>query len=78
MAARGARLGPMWTTLVVAQVAVAVAVLPVAVYMAWQVVRMEVAGPGFAAEEFVVGIVALSDEASAADCEPHQEHGSSS
>jgi putative ABC transport system permease protein len=57
------RLGPMWTTLVVAQVAVAVAVLPMAVYMAWQMVRMEVAGPGFAADKFVVGTVVLSDEA---------------
>ncbi len=51
----GARLGPMWTTLVVAQVAVAVAVLPVAVLRGWQVARMEIAGPGFAAEKFVVG-----------------------
>jgi hypothetical protein len=63
----GTRLGWLWTTLVVAQVAVAVAVLPVAVYMAWQVVRMEVTGPGFAAEEFVVGTVALSDEVYAVD-----------
>ena len=62
-----ARLGPVWTTLVVAQVAVAVAVLPMSVYMAWRVVRMEVAGPGFATDEFVVGIVALSDEASVPD-----------
>jgi predicted permease len=61
----GTRLGSMWTTLVVAQVAVAVAVLPMAVYLAWQVVRMEMAGPGFAAEEFAVGIVALSDEPAA-------------
>ena len=63
----GTRLGPMWTTLVVGQVAVAVAVLPVAVYLSWQVVRMEVAGPGFAAEELVVGYVVLSEEASAVD-----------
>jgi putative ABC transport system permease protein len=63
----GTRLGPMWTTLVVAQIAVAVAVLPAAVSLSWQVVRMEVAGPGFAAEQFVVSNVALSDEASAVD-----------
>ena len=41
----GSRLGPMWTTLVVAQVAVAVAVLPAAAYVTWHVVRMEAAGP---------------------------------
>ena len=68
-----ARLGPVWTTLVVAQVAVAVAVLPMSVYMAWRVVRMEVAGPGFATDEFVVGIVALSDEASVPDMTANQE-----
>jgi predicted permease len=63
----GTRLGPMWTVLIVAQVAVAVAVLPVAVFMAWQVVRMEIAGPGFAAETFVVGMVALGDRTSGVD-----------
>jgi hypothetical protein len=60
----GARLGPLWTTLVVGQVGVAVAVLPMAVYVAGHVMRME-AGPGFAAQEFVVGTVALGDEAAA-------------
>jgi putative ABC transport system permease protein len=63
----GTRLGAMWATLVVAQIAVAVAVLPLAVYLSWEVVRREIAGPGFAAEEFVVSGVALSDEASAVD-----------
>ena len=63
----GTRLGPMWTTLVVAQIAVAVALLPAAVFMTWQVVRMEVAGPGFDAEKFVIGMVALSDGSSFVD-----------
>jgi predicted permease len=58
------RLGPMWTALVVAQVAVAVAVLPAAVYMSWHVARLEVGWPGFAAEEFVIGTLALNDEGS--------------
>src|SRR6185295_4353006 len=47
-------LGRMWTALVVTQVAVAVAVLPVSVYLAGQVLRLELAGPGFPAEEFAV------------------------
>ncbi len=59
----GTQLGPMWTSLVAAQVAVAVAVLPAAVFMAWQVARMELAGPGFSAEKFIVATIALSDEA---------------
>ena len=45
---QGPRLGGVWTALVVAQVAVAVAVLPAAVYMSWQIVRTELAGTGFA------------------------------
>jgi predicted permease len=63
----GARLGPVWTTLVVAQVAVAVAVLPLAVFMSWQVVKMGLAGPGLAAHEFLVGFVEIGDEGSGID-----------
>jgi putative ABC transport system permease protein len=63
----GSRLGPMWTTLVVAQVAVAVAVLPAAAYVAWHVVRMEATGPGFAADKFVVGRATLSEDPSPLD-----------
>jgi predicted permease len=50
----GTRLGATWTLLIVAQVAVAVAVLPAAVFFASRVVRMELAGAGFAAESIVV------------------------
>ncbi|HEX2189105.1 MAG TPA: ABC transporter permease, partial [Longimicrobiaceae bacterium] len=62
----GAGLGRVWTALVVAQVAIAVAILPVAVFAVWQVVRMESAGPGFPAEEFVVGGAELSEPAAEA------------
>ncbi len=61
------RLGPLWTALIVAQVAVAVAVLPTAVSLASRVVRMGVAGPEFAAEQFIVATVAMGDEESARD-----------
>ena len=61
----GTRLGSMWTTLIVAQVAVAVAVLPAAVYLSWQVVKMQLRGPSIAVEQFVVANLALSDEDSA-------------
>ncbi|HEV2130734.1 MAG TPA: ABC transporter permease, partial [Longimicrobiaceae bacterium] len=59
----GARLGRVWTSLIVAQVAIAVAVLPLAVFTVWQVVRMEVAEVGFPPEEFVVGSVELNEPA---------------
>ena len=56
------RLGAVWTTLVIAQVAAAVAVLPVAVFLAWQVAQLEMAGPGFAADRFMVGAMFTSDD----------------
>ena len=59
------RLGPVWMTLVVAQVAVGV--LPTALSLAWQVVQMEVVGPGFAADRFVVGTAALGNDTSEID-----------
>ena len=65
----GTRLGATWTTLIVAQVAVAVAVLPVAVFMAWRVVQMEMAGNGFAAESVVVATAGPAPDAPPAELE---------
>ena len=59
-----ARQKPALLTLILLS---AVAVLPVAVFMAAQMLRIEVEGPGFAAGKFVVGAIALSDDASVAD-----------
>jgi predicted permease len=58
----GVRLGATWTTLVMAQVAFSVAVLPVAAELAWGTLRTGVVGPGFAAEEFATARVALEGE----------------
>ena len=57
-----ARLGRTWTFLIVAQVAVAVTVLPLALYIVWQVMHTEVADAGFAVERYFVGEVAVRDE----------------
>ena len=46
------RLGATWTTLVIAQVAFSVGVLPLAAELAWGTLRTGIVGPGFAAEEF--------------------------
>ena len=56
----GTRLGATWTTLIVAQVAVAVAVLPAAAFIASRVMRMEMTGPGFDAASIVVATAGLS------------------
>lgn len=49
----GMRLGKTWTTLIVAQVGFAVALLPPAVFHAWENLRVEIVDPGFAAEKFL-------------------------
>jgi putative ABC transport system permease protein len=53
------RLGGTWTTLVIAQVAFSVGVLPLAAELAWGTLRTGAVGPGFAAEEFATARVAL-------------------
>jgi putative ABC transport system permease protein len=53
------RLGATWTTLVIAQVAFSIGVLPLATELAWGTLRSGVVGPGFAAEEFATARVAL-------------------
>ena len=65
----GTRLGATWTALIVAQVAVAVAVLPAAVFIASRVILMETTGPGFAAESIVVARAAFSTDAGGVDRE---------
>ena len=47
------QLGAIWTVLVMVQVAVSIAVLPVVAGLAWGMLRPTVLGPGFAAEEFL-------------------------
>ena len=66
LAAGGSRmqLGGTWTVLIVAQVAVAVAVLPAAVFNSWQFARHGVADPGFAAQEFLAARLAMDSEPS--------------
>ena len=55
----------MWLTLIVAQVAVAVAILPAAVFLTWYVLRMKFAGRSAVVDRLVVANMVLSDEASA-------------
>jgi predicted permease len=60
-AASAPRLGRVWTSLVVAQVAIAVMVLPLALFTVWEVVRMEMAGPGFPADQIVIAKLRLNE-----------------
>ena len=63
----GIRLGPMWSTLIMAQVAVAVAILPATVFLTWYVLRLEFTGRSAAVERVVVANMVLTDEAAARD-----------
>ncbi|MGC4053827.1 MAG: ABC transporter permease [Paludibaculum sp.] len=59
----GLRLGKTWTVLIVAQVGFAVALLPPSVLNAWGSLQSGLAGPGFAAEQFLSAQVGLDPAA---------------
>ena len=63
----GMTLGRVWTVLIVAQVAVAVAALPAAVNVGWEQIRRAVTRPTFAAEEFLVAGLGMEREAGAGE-----------
>ncbi|HEX6973319.1 MAG TPA: ABC transporter permease [Vicinamibacterales bacterium] len=65
----GSRLGVTWTALIVAQVAVAVAVLPAAVFISARIIRGELVGAGFPAESIVASEVGLGPDSPAIDRE---------
>jgi predicted permease len=57
--ASGMQLGSTWSTLVVVQVAFAVAVLPGAAFYAWHLMRFGVAEPGHRTDEFLTARLSL-------------------
>jgi predicted permease len=59
------RLGSVWTTMIVAQVAAAAAVLPAAAYISWHVMKIELTGPAIAVDRIVVANMNVSDEGAA-------------
>ena len=60
--ATGMQLGRTWTVLIVVQVAIAVAVLPGAVFNASQLMRYGSTDPGFAAEDFLMARLGMDQE----------------
>jgi predicted permease len=70
----GMRFGRSWTVLVVAQVAVAVAILPVAVYYAQTYIRYGTANPGFAGgelDDILTATLRMDRDAASAEGESH-------
>ena len=66
----GLRLGRTWTVLIVAQVAFAVAILPGAVFYAWEMARAAAVAPSVAAEAFLTAELESDGQA---DGEPPPE-----
>ncbi|HZF67283.1 MAG TPA: ABC transporter permease, partial [Gemmatirosa sp.] len=60
-----ARLGSTWTVLIVAQVAIAVAVLPAAIQQGTGLLRSAYSEPGFAAHEYVATQLVVAQDADA-------------
>lgn len=59
----GLRLGKTWTILIAGQAGFAVAVLPPSVLHAWDTARAALAGPGFAASEFLSARIGMESGA---------------
>jgi putative ABC transport system permease protein len=60
------QMGRLWTTLIVAQVAVTVAVMPMAMFLSWTAIRFRTGNPGFASGEFLTAQL-LADRATEPD-----------
>ena len=56
------QMGRVWTSLIVAQVALTVALLPGSLFQAWSALRFRTANIGFAAGEFLTSQVVLDPE----------------
>jgi hypothetical protein len=53
----GKPLGWVWTSLIVTQVAIAAAILPVSIYMVGEFAQLEFERPGFASDEFLLAMI---------------------
>jgi predicted permease len=58
-----ARLGALWTALIVAQIGFSFAMLPVAAEMAWGTLRAHLLGPSFPSDEYLSAQLALDTDA---------------
>jgi putative ABC transport system permease protein len=58
-----ARLGALWTALIVAQIGFSFAMLPVAAEMAWGTLRAHLLGPGFPSDEYLSAQLSLDTDA---------------
>ena len=55
-------MGKMWTSLIIVEVAITVAILPSSVFMASESLKAMMAGPGFPAEEYLLAELSVNRE----------------
>lgn len=70
------QMGPLWTSLIVAQVAVTVAILPAAMFFTWDGLRVRPASAGFASAEVLSATLALEAQEPPATAAAHAESAS--
>ena len=56
------RMGRLWTSMIIAEVALTVGILPTAVFFGAEAVRAMTTAPGFAAEQYLTGMLSLDRE----------------
>jgi putative ABC transport system permease protein len=67
------RMGRFWTSMIIAEVAMTVAILPIAVFYGSEALKAMTAAPGFAAEEYLSGTLWLDRDVSETEPTPTQE-----
>jgi predicted permease len=58
------RMGKLWTSMIIAEIALTVAILPTAVFYGTEALKAMAAAPGFAAEQYLSGRLSLDREVS--------------
>jgi putative ABC transport system permease protein len=56
------RMGRLWTSMIIAEVALTVGILPTAVFFGAEAIKAMTTAPGFAAEQYLSGVVSLDRE----------------
>jgi predicted permease len=56
------RMGRLWTSMIIAEVALTVGILPTAVFFGAEAIKAMTTAPGFAAEQYLTGVLSLDRE----------------
>ena len=68
------RMGKLWTSMIIAEIAFTVAILPIAMFYGAEAYKAMAATPGFAAEQYLSGVLMLDREVTDTAPTPAQNH----